>query len=251
MKTKIVSLILATLLAFASSASADTIVAANFYAATPFAPANGLNTFIRDVGAARTGQLLINQNQLGTMLPGDTITGMSFRMYNGATSTYTGATWTDYFIGIGEGVAPVAGSTTFASNIIGALTTVQSGALTMSGFTSGAAGATPNAWQDEIVFTTPHVYTGGHLLIEIRHTGSGITNPANSFLEAVSATTGVGAGIDYRSFTSTAGAAATTGTLAAFTMTRLSFTPAAIPEPGSLALLAVGGALTLFTRRRK
>ncbi len=246
MKIKVGCVVFATLLAVASSASADLVVVANNYAATPYAPATGLNTFIRDTGNPRTGQLLINQNQLGSMLPGDTITGMSFRLYNGAVSTYTGATWASYEIRLGEGVAPSAGSTTFANNFVGASTLVQSGPLTMTGFTSGALGATPNGWNDEIVFSTPYVYTGGHLVIEIRHGGSNIVNPANSFLEAV-ATTGLGYGTDYRSFTAT-GNAATVGAQATFTMTRLSFT--AIPEPGSCSLMGLAGAAVLFVRRR-
>lgn len=232
--------------ALAGSAFAVDIVAANQYATTPYAPATGLNTVIRDTGQARTAQLLINQNQLGGMQVGSIITGMAFRLWNGAVSTYTGATWTSYDIRVGEGVAPSLGSTTLASNFVGGSTLVQTGALTMSGFTSGASGSTPNGWCDTITFTTPHVYTGGHLIVEIRHTGSNITNPANAFAEAV-ATTGIGYGTDYRSFTAT-GNTATTGAQATFTMTKLSYT--AVPEPATMAALGLGVA-ALLRRRRK
>lgn len=222
------------------------MVAANAYSSTPYSPATGLSTFIRDAGAARTGRLIINSNQLGGLNVGDTITGMAFRMYNGLTGTYTGATWASYDIRVGAAVAPNASTTTFATNFIGASTLVQTGALTMSGFTQTNTGSTPNAWCNDIVFSTPYVYTGGHLAIEVRHTGSNITNPANAFLEAVGAT-GVGSGTDYISYTAT-GETATTGALNTFTMTRLTYS--SVPEPATMALLGAG-ALALLRRRKK
>lgn len=239
------------LLAFAltilsGAALADSVVVANQYATTPWSPAAGLNTFIRDTGQARTGQLLINSSQLGTMAPGDLITGFSFRLWNGATSTFTGATWADYEIRIGEGVAPSLGSTTFASNFVGTPYLVQDGALTQSGYTSGASGTTPNAWGDTITFRAPYTYTGGHLTIQIRHGGSSITNPADTLLEAV-ATTGSGYATDYRSFTALS-RNATTGAEATFTMTNLQYTP--VPEPATMTALGIG-ALALIRRRRR
>lgn len=234
------------LMVIAGSANAVDIVAANFYATTPYSPATGLNTVIRDLNAPRTAQLIINKNQLGGMAAGSIITGMAFRLWNGAVSTYTGATWSSYDIRVGESVAPNAATTTFATNFVGSSTLVQTGALTMSGFTSGASGTTPNAFCNTINFSTPFVYNGGHLAIEIRHAGSNITNPANTFCDAV-ATTGVGYGTDYTSFTAT-GNTATVGAQATFTMTKLSYT--AVPEPATMAALGLGVA-ALLRRRRK
>ena len=67
------------------------------------------------------------------MAPGTLIRGMAFRMYSGATGTYTGATWNSYDIRIGQGVAPSQGSTRFASNLIGGSTLIRSGSLTIRG----------------------------------------------------------------------------------------------------------------------
>jgi hypothetical protein len=235
------------LMAVAGAAHALDVVAANNYATTPYAPATGLNTIIRDTGQARTAQLIINQNQLGGMAAGDIITGVSFRMYNGITGTYTGATWTDYTINVGQAVAPNATTTTFASNFVGTPTTVQSGALTMSGFTQTNTGAVPNPWCNVISFQTPYVYTGGHLGLEFRHAGSTITNPANSFLEAVPTTDTLnGYGTNFTSYTAT-GNTATTGAAASFTMVRITYTAA--PEPASMTALGLG-VLALIRRKR-
>lgn len=236
-------LLVVAMAAVAGSASAIDVVVANQYATTPYAPANGLNTFIRDLGNARTGQLLIDSSQLSSIV-GMQITGFSMRLYNGATSPWTGGTWNDYEIRIGAGVDPSAGTGTLANNFVGTPTLVQDGALTMSGFTSGNTGSTPNAWSNVISFQTPFSYTGGDLCFEVRHGGQTAAFPAPTFAEAV-ATTGVGYGTQYRSFTAT-GQAATTGAQAAFTMVRFT----AVPEPATMAVLGLG-VLPLLRRRRK
>ena len=97
------------------------------------ASTSGLNTFIRDVGAPRTGQLLINANQL-TSLIGQPLGGISFRLWTAATVPFpaTNATWSDFTITMGQGVAFGAQTTTFANNFVGAATTVRTGPLTIN-----------------------------------------------------------------------------------------------------------------------
>jgi hypothetical protein len=208
----------------------------------------GLNTFIRDINAPRTGQLLINANQLGALTVGDQITGITFRLFAGAGSPFpaTDATWSDYSIWVGPGVAPSAGSTTFASNFAGAATQVRSGALTIPANSFSSTGS-PKPFGFNILFQTPYTYTGGHLTIEIRHTGSNITNnSANDFLEAVATTDAGYAAGNYRSYTTTT-YAGTTGALASFTVAQLSYAP--VPEPATLAVLGLG-ALAVARRRK-
>jgi hypothetical protein len=57
---------LATLVSLASTASAQVVVVPNIYTSTA-ASTGGLNTFIRDSGNPRTGQLLVNANELTTI----------------------------------------------------------------------------------------------------------------------------------------------------------------------------------------
>ena len=203
----------------------------------------GLNTFIRDINAPRAGQLAIGAAQLAGITPGHYITGMSFRLFTGATSNFPGATWTDYSVWIGPAINLNSMTTTFATNFSGAATQVRSGSLTM-GANSYTFGAVPNAWGDEISFQNGYQYTGGDIVIEIRHTGSNITNPANTFLDAVASNPTLG----YRSFTATT-YAALTGAAANFTITRLSTSP--VPEPGTFVAVGAGIALLALRRRRK
>jgi hypothetical protein len=222
-----------------AAASADVVIP---NANTTVGSTTGLNTFIRDINAPRAGQLLIDPSQLN-FGPGEVILGLAFRMYTGATTAFPqpDATWADYTINVGEGVAMGTQTTTFASNFVGAPTNVRSGPLTMLAGTYGVGAVAPaaNPFGPTIMFDTPYVYTGGPLLIEIRHTGSNITNPANSFLDAVASNPSL-----YWSATATT-YAATTGTAASFTITKL----VTIPAPGSVALLGLGGLLAARRRR--
>ena len=234
-----------------SIGSAQTVVAPNAYTST-LSGTSGLNTFIRDINAPRTGQLLVNENQLTSIPAGSQITGISFRMYSANTTGFpaTDATWSDYTINIGTGVAFGSQTTTFASNFASTPTTVRSGPLTVTaGSYTGGSNPNPNPFGTPIDFSTPYTYNGGNLLLEIRHTGSNITNPANSFLEAV-ATTNPEYNVNYWGATAT-GFDATTGAQSTFTVTQFHFTP--VPEPTSLlgcATIAFGSAITIIRRRR-
>jgi hypothetical protein len=213
------------------------VVVPNEFASTP-ASTSGLNTFIRDLGNPRTGQLLINANQL-TSLVGQQIGGISFRLFTGATLPFPAmdATWTDFTIRIGQGVAFGSQSTTFANNFVGLPTTVRTGPLTIAANSYPVAPGDPNPFGGQITFSLPFVYAGGNLLIEIRHTGSNITNnAANDFLE-VALQTNPNYNVNYWSATAT-GNTATVGAQNNFTVTQLHV----IPEPATALLLLVGGA---------
>ncbi len=232
---------------FVSVAHAQTVVP-NEYTNTAAPGGGGLNTFIRDSGNPRTGQLLINANQL-TGLIGQSLNSISFRLFTGATTAFpaTNATWADYTISIGQGVAFGSQTTTFANNFVGAPTVVRSGPLTLPAGALPGGGISPNPFGTAITFSLPFVYTGGNLLIEIRHTGSNIVNTANDFLEAA-LTTDPNYNLNFWSATAT-GNTATTGAQNTFSIVRLG----AIPEPSTVALLVVGGAgaLLLLRKRRK
>jgi len=237
-------LAIGTALAAGVSAKADVIVP-NANAATT-ASTSGLNTFIRDLNNPRTGQILISAAQLSSINIGDQIDGITWRMYTGNLAGYplSNATWADYTINVGQGVAFGSQTTTFANNFIGSPTTVRTGPLTINqGSFPGGSAPNPNPFGPYIDFTTPYVYTGGNLLIEIRHTGSNITNTTTDFLE-VALQTNPDYNVHFWSATAT-GAAATTGALANFTVSKLRV----VPEPATLMMLVLGGLVALRRSR--
>jgi hypothetical protein len=201
-----------------SVATADTTIP-NQYDLVP-ASASGLNTFIRDTGNPRTGQVLIHANQL-TGAVGQNITGIAFRLFTGATAPFpaTPATWADYTIRVGPGVAFGSQTTTFATNFSAPPTIVRTGPLTLPAGALSATGS-PKPFGPFITFTTPFLYSGGNLLIEIRHPGSNIVNNAASDFLEVATTLDPGFNVQFWSATAT-GAAATTGAIANFTVVRL------------------------------
>lgn len=193
----------------------------------------------------RTFQLNIDSGQL-TGAVGQQITGLQWRL-NGGAAAWPGvdtnyAFW-DVFIG--AGVDPSAMSNTFAANFTGVPTQVRSGPATILA-NSFSGGATPNAFGATLGFTTPYLYTGGDLTIEMRFaTQSGATNqPA---LDAIAAAGGPanGFGVDF-SARWTGNSAGVTGGNANFLVTNL---VTIIPAPSSLALL--GLSMGLISRRRR
>ncbi|MEP7145537.1 MAG: hypothetical protein ABI792_00870 [bacterium] len=115
----------------------------------------------------RTYQMLINKSQL-TNLIGRDIKGFNFRSTATATTSWPTADvlFNNYTINLSESVAPANRSFTFANNVVGPQIQVRTGPLTIP-----ANSYLPNSFGPDITFNRPYFYTGGHLLVEIRHTG--------------------------------------------------------------------------------
>lgn len=132
----------------------------------------GTATFLGPLSnAQRTIHLLIRDSIL-TPLIGQEITAFTFRLLASASSNWPGAdvTFTNYDIYLSPGVAPENRSFTFADNIAGPQKRVRSGPLTIPAG-SFPFGGSPTTFGTDINFDSAYIYTGGHLLIEIRHTG--------------------------------------------------------------------------------
>lgn len=119
----------------------------------------------------RTYQLLIHESLLTNVI-GQDLLGVSWRLFTTATANWPSAqvTIADYDFYLSGSVEPANRSLTFANNIVGPQTMVRSGSLTIPAG-SYTFGNTPNDWGPEMMFDIPWHYTGGHLLIELRHTG--------------------------------------------------------------------------------
>ncbi len=153
-----------------NSAIEDTslsVVVPNAYNATP-----GTASFTGPFATtARTYQLLIHQDQLAELV-GKSLTSIDFRLPTSATAAWPAAPVevTSYDIYLSESVPPANRSLTFAQNVVGVQTQVRTGTLSIHE-NSYPFGGSPNAWGSGIDFINPYLYPGGHLLIEIRHTG--------------------------------------------------------------------------------
>jgi hypothetical protein len=128
----------------------------------------------------RTIQWLINSSLL-TEMTGKPITGISFRSKSSVAWPTAATTQTSFDIYLAPGVAP-ASRGLLNDNITAARTLVRSGSLTIPAAAYPAT--SPSSWGPVITFDQPYVYTGGHLVLEIRYT------PASSSLSCDARATG-------------------------------------------------------------
>ncbi len=224
---------------------------AQLYSAVPNAynGTAGGGTFLGPLAnAARTYQWLINADQLASHV-GRNLSTMTYRLLPSATSPWPASsiTYSNYDIRVSAGVAPSARSLTFANNVAGPQTLVRSGALTIPAG-SFPSGGSPTAWGMNIDFQTPYLYSGGHLLIELRHTG--FTGTSTS-LDAILATGGP-AGVYGQQVSAawTGSYTGTTGSQGNFAILRLG-SQAVVPEPATVAVLGLGMLGVLRRRARR
>lgn len=230
------------------------VIAGSALTIMPFAQVTGVvpNAFGSTVGgssflgplanAQRTYQLLIHESQL-TAFVGTSLNGLRWRIPASAGSPWPAGdiTYANYDIYLSGSVNPADRSLTFASNVVGPQTQVRSGSLTIPAG-SFPSGGSPNGFGFQIGFDQ-WLYSGGNLLIEIRHNGSNGTSTA---VDAIPATGGAGAG--YGTLFSaawTGNYAGVSGSQGNFAVTELS----AVPEPGTL--IAIGAGLSLLAARRR
>lgn len=189
----------------------------------------------------RTNQMLIHEELL-TDLVGRQLTGLSFRLPDNASSPWPDneLSYDFYDVYLSGSVAPEDRSFTFAENIVGDQTQVRSGGLTVPG-SAFPDGGSPNDFGTEIGFDTGWTYTGGHLLVEIRHSGNDESSRA---VDAIN-TNSPDYGTRFSALWSGDADAVDGAFPARFSI--MQFT--SIPAPGALALLGLAGLGT--TRRRR
>lgn len=139
---------------------------------TAYSTTPGTATFLGPLAnAARTYQLLIHESEL-TGLAGGTVEGLTFRLPVSATASWPiePTTFTNFDIYLSGSVTPADRSLTFANNAVGVQRLVRSGSLIIP-VNSFPSGGSPNPFGEVIDFDSSYLYSGGHLLIEIRHSG--------------------------------------------------------------------------------
>ena len=138
---------------------------------------NSGSAFIGPFGNAGRHLQLIIDDSLLTSLVGKNLTGISFRLpASTAASWPTNAlTMNTFDIYLSNAVEPADRQLDFAANIVGTQTKVRSGSLQIP---AGAltVGSDPNNFSFKILFTSAWLYEGGNLLIDIQHSGTGISS---------------------------------------------------------------------------
>lgn len=135
------------------------------------------SAFIGPFGnSARQIQLLIDDTLL-TSLVGKNLTSISFRLPASTIESWppTALNMSAFNVFLSDSVEPAARQLDFAANVVGTQTQVRSGNLPIP---AGAltVGSNPNNFSFKITFTNAWQYNGGNLLIEIRHSGTGISS---------------------------------------------------------------------------
>lgn len=206
-----------------------------------FANAPGDSAFLGPMAAqTRINQMILHESLL-TDLIGRQLTGISFRLPAPALNPWppTDANFDFYEVYLSQSVAPSEMSQTFAANVVGERTQVRSGGLTMfqNDFSNGES---PNQFGTEIGFDQGWTYTGGHLAVEIRHSGHDSWTIASDAIDAWSE----GYGEKFRTMW-TWDLDGTFGSEGNFAI--MQFT--SVPGPGALALLGLAGFCAVSRRR--
>jgi hypothetical protein len=209
-------------LAGALPALAQTTVLPVGYENTP-----GGSSFLSPLASTpRTYQLIIHENQL-TSLVGMNLTGLTFRNTPTITTAWPAVetTFAEYDIHIAPSVDPSQRNILFAFNATGPVMQVRSGPLVIQPDAFPIGGSPTQPFGPVIEFTTPYPYTGGNILIEIRHTGQVGTTSSRS-TEALGTGVASGYGTNFIAHWAS-GYEATTGTTGGsnFTVMQISFEP--------------------------
>ncbi len=135
------------------------------------------SAFIGPYGnAARQLQMIIDDTLLSSLV-GKNLTSISFRLPASTSTSWppNSLTMSAFDIYLSEGVEPAERQLNFAANVVGTQTQVRSGGLQIP---AGAltVGSNPNDFSFKITFTSAWQYNGGNLLIEVRHSGTGISS---------------------------------------------------------------------------
>jgi hypothetical protein len=172
--------IVMTVLLAGSAASADTQIVPTAAAST--GGSGAYSTVLH--GQARSYQVVIGPAHLPTLAPGTAamITGIQWRLASWQAFPAWPAvpvTFASFDVTLSKSLN-VAGSlsSTYTLNIGPDAVLARSGPITFGAgaFAGGAVSPSFNTWGPVIQFASPYLYTGGDLLITIRHTGSGSTN---------------------------------------------------------------------------
>lgn len=203
----------------------------------------GGGTFLGPLSnSPRIYQLLIDDSQL-TAQVGQQLNSITWRLLPSATASFPSAdqSFANFDIRLSGSVEPSARSLTFADNVVGTQTLVRTGPLAVPLGSFKDDDTSPQPFGMEVEFQTPYLYTGGNLLIELRHTG---ISGGSSSVDAILTSNPMYGTLVSAAWSGTAGSP--TGAQGNAVITQIGVL---VPEPGTMSLAAIG--LTMLGRRRR
>lgn len=239
---------LTTLTLLAPTAYADTAVVPSAFTNT-----EGNSSYLITPTFSVTYQQVYASSLLTSLVPGTQLTGMRFRADGGwhtlSSASYNFATF-DVRIGTSTRT-PGSLSATVADNLGADTIQARSGSLFWAAG-SFPSDTSPSSFGPLIDFTTPYTYLGGDLLLTVSHSAGG----GDTLLW--DAAQGSGSAIpsraEYRQTEGVVGSTTTTtgtNSYALVVQFETIVPTASSPEPGTLALLGLGGLLLPYGLRRK
>ncbi len=186
---------------------------------------------------SRTSQSQIAASELSDMNIGDRITGISFRLDSGMT-TSPGIHFSHLHITLAQAGNSMAN---FGTNVAANMTNPVEVfapldlALPAGYFPNSSPAGSPNPFSAPIAFTTPYVYVGGDLILLVSHTQS----DANIYLDSASSAT-PGYGTLFRTSRENFPQFPTLSILnSSFIVSQFQFTSAPEPSTGMLAVISL------------
>jgi len=195
-----------------------------------FASTAGPSSQEGPIGGTLERRYLFNIDAAALGIPaGSQLHGLAFRLNETSANPWPpqNATFADYEMRIGPGVATSDMSTTYANNFTSQVL-VYDGALELNEhiFSNDATSPTPEQFGVYIPFSTPYLYFGGNLSIDIRYVQPALA--VGAFMDATSS--GDFASTGMRGLFAAGSQFAVNGTLTNAPITRLFFTPGPPPD---------------------
>ena len=237
---------LTALTLLAPTAYADTAVVPNVLTNT-----EGNSSYLITPTFSVTYQQVYSTSLLTSLAPGTQIMGMRFRADGGKQSLSSASfNFATFDVRIGTSLrAPGSLSATVADNLGTDTIQARTGSLLLPGG-SFPNDTSPSPFGPLIDFTTPYIYLGGDLLLTVTHSAGG-GDPLRWDADLGGATTSSLA--EYRQTSGVLNSPTTNTSISAYALVIQFATAPALsaPEPGTMALLALGGLLLPRGLRRK
>lgn len=212
-----------------------------------------------EIGEAINGYNSLSGQTLQYVIPGayltpladQYLTGLSFRLNNVYAPDLPAISYANFSIQLSP-FSEASLSPVFGENLVNPVTVLNRAFIFDAGaFPTGATGTTPNAFGNFMTFDQSYLYTGGSLLVTIRHSQPQGPDPEGDYWSVDAYQSGFYAAIGHDTEAETADTLWPFSPITEFTTAPLTPNGIVVPEPNPLAFLVLGLVSFLAFFRRK